>query len=287
MVHYFILRGHHYVAIMMQNTSIEMSDMEKELFQLRQRVDELGIELRHISTLLEGSRHSLSDRSELFELLRDEAREKAESRLTAGMTKRCEMRPECRQRFMELLDENLDMMGQRRISEEDMRRQSDKLEALRSTAIPGRCDTCLKEVGALFKDQTELMRQLRLYTNREEVRESIEALPEETVVRGLLEPMANVQRLVIMKALSRSQRSFSELSNLTNLRGGNLLFHLQRLTSSGMVFQRGGRGDYALTPKGHLALELINDLYLRTMAGGEGSNIHTPLVDQGVVGKVE
>ena len=264
-----------------------MSDMERELFQLRQRVDELGMELRYISTLLESSQLGINGRSEVFELLRDEAREKAESRLTAGMTKRCEMRPECRRRFMELLDENLDMMGQRRISEEDMCRQSQKLETLRSTAVPGRCDACFKEVGALFKDQTELMRQLRLYMSRDEVRESIEALPEETVVRGLLEPMANVQRLVIMKALSRSQRSFSELSNLTNLRGGNLLFHLQRLTSSGMVFQRGGRGDYALSPKGHLALELINDLYLRTMAGEDGPDIHVPLVEQGLEGKAE
>lgn len=237
--------------------------VSKEIVQLKQKVEEMGLELRYISTLLQNTQGSDLRRPELFDLLKDEARKKAESRLDAGMAKRCEMRPECRQRFMELLDENLGLLERPRVTEEDIEQQSEKLGALKLHSVVGRCDGCFREVGSLFQDQTELMRQLRLYRSKEEIRDSIDIMPEDIIVRDLLEPLSNPQRMVIMKALSRSQRSFSELSALTNLRGGNLLFHLQRLTGTGMVFQRGGRGDYALTPKGQRSLETVNDLYMK------------------------
>ncbi len=238
--------------------------VSKEIFELKQKVEEMGLELRYIAALLQGSQSLDLGRPEMFELLRDEARQKAEIRLDAGMAKRCEMRPECRQRFMQLLDENLRLLDRPRVTEEDLERQNEKLESLRSQAMAGRCDGCFKEVGSLFQDQTELMRQLGLYRSKEEIRNSIDLMPEDVIVRDILEPLSNPQRMLIMKALSRSQRSFTELSSLTNLRGGNLLFHLQRLTGTGMVFQRGGRGDYALTPKGQSSLETVNDLYMRT-----------------------
>lgn len=249
--------------------TVKEDAVEKEIVQLRQKMEEMGLELRYISALLQGSQSPDLLRREMFELLRGEARQKAEGRLDAGMAKRCEMRPECRQRFMELLDENLRLLDRPRVTEEDLERQNEKLESLRSQALAERCDGCFKEVGSLFQDQTELMRQLRLYRSKDEVRDSIDQMPEDIIVRDILEPLSNPQRMLIMKALNRSQRSFTELSSLTNLRGGNLLFHLQRLTGTGMVFQRGGRGDYALTPKGQSSLEIVNDLYRRTISAGQ------------------
>jgi len=238
--------------------------VEKEIAHIKRKVEEMGLELRYISAMLQSSQGPDFRRPEMFDMLRDEARQKAEGRLDAGMAKRCEMRPECRQRFMELLDENLRLLDRPRIAEEDIERQSEKLASLRSMAASGGCEECFREVGSIFQDQTELMHQLQLYRSRDEVRDSIEVMPEATVVRDILEPLSNPQRMLIMKALSRSQRSFTELSSITNLRGGNLLFHLQRLTGTGMVFQRGGHGEYALTQKGQRSLEAVSDLYIRT-----------------------
>ncbi len=247
--------------------TVKESAVEKEIVQLRQRVEEMGLELRYISALLQSSQGDVRS-LELFDLLKAEVRQKAEVRLDAGMVKRCEMRPECRKKFMELLDENLGLLERPRVTDEDIDIQAEKLGALRSHVAAGKCNGCFQEVGSLIQDQTDLMRQLRLYRSKEEVRDSIDTMPEDIIVRDILEPMSNPQRMLILKALSRSQRSFTELSSLTNLRGGNLLFHLQRLTSTGMVFQRGGRGDYALTPKGQRSLETVNDLYTR-MADSE------------------
>ena len=240
------------------------ASMENELVQLKERVEEMSLELRRITSLLQTSQVGHTNRSELFDLLREEVRDKAETRLDASMAKRCDMRKECRLRFMGVLDDNLELLNLPRITEGDVLKQQEQLDGLKAGSIPGRCDGCFNEVNSLFQQQTALMRSLRLYRSREEVRESIDALPEIEVVRDLLEPMSNVQRMIIMKSLAKAPRSFSELSSLTNLRGGNLLFHIQRLVASGMIGQRSGRGDYALTDRGTKALEMVNDLYLRT-----------------------
>lgn len=248
--------------------------MEKELVQLKERVEEMSLELRQITALLQSSQSGHTSRSEIFDLLKEEAREKAETRLDAGMAKRCDMRKECRKKFMGVLDDNLELLNLPRITESDVIKQVEQIDGLRAYSIPGRCDGCFDEVNSLFQQQTALMRSLRLYRSREEIRESIDVLPEAEVVRDLLEPMSNVQRMIIMKSLAKSPRTFSELSALTNLRGGNLLFHIQRLTASGMICQRSGRGDYAMADRGMKALEMVNDLYRRTAipsVNGEGA----------------
>jgi len=241
--------------------------LKRELIELKKRIEDMGSELRYLSSLMQCAQEQGGP--ELFSVLKDEVRKKSQSRLDATMAKRCDMRPECRRRFMGLLDENLQLLDNARISEEDIESNLGKLGALRANAVPGRCDVCFKEVDSLIEDQTRLMRQLRLYRTKEEIRDSIDDMPEDAVVRDLLEPLANPQRISIMKALSSSQRSFSELSEITKLRGGNLLFHLQRLTRTGMILQKGDRGDYMLSHKGRRSLEVVNDLYFR-MGENEG-----------------
>jgi predicted transcriptional regulator len=83
------------------------------------------------------------------------------------------------------------------------------------------------------------------------------------VVKDLLEPVANIQRFMILRALSVQTRTFSDISQLTGLRGGNLLFHVRKLTESGMILQRHERGDYIITDKGFKTLTAISELSQR------------------------
>jgi predicted transcriptional regulator len=55
--------------------------------------------------------------------------------------------------------------------------------------------------------------------------------------------------------------SFSAFSKLTGLRGGNLLFHLQKLLDSGLIIQQHERGDYMITGKGFRIMEGISAIY--------------------------
>jgi predicted transcriptional regulator len=85
----------------------------------------------------------------------------------------------------------------------------------------------------------------------------------EAVVKEILEPLNSRQRLQILKSLARETRSFSSLSKLTGFRGGNLLFHLEKLLGSGMILQRHERGDYIITEKGYRALLGIAEIYAK------------------------
>jgi DNA-binding transcriptional ArsR family regulator len=115
-----------------------------------------------------------------------------------------------------------------------------------------------------------------LYLNIENAaKESMNDLPEEMAVTIILEPLSNKQRLQMLKALCAETKTFSALSALTGLRGGNLLFHLQKLLESGMILQRHERGDYMMTEKGFKALRGISELYLDLGLGSDSDSIKT------------
>jgi DNA-binding HxlR family transcriptional regulator len=104
-------------------------------------------------------------------------------------------------------------------------------------------------------------RTWRMYTSFAERKRKLESLPEKEVVERILDPVANQYRMQILKLLLAQSRTFSEISGITGMKGGNLLFHLQKLVESGMVSQRYERGDYLLTDKGLNVLEALSDLY--------------------------
>ena len=104
------------------------------------------------------------------------------------------------------------------------------------------------------------MRSLGIYRVDEPGAEGTD-LPEEEIVKWILEPLANVQRFQIMNALATQTRTFSDFSALTGLKGGNLLFHIRKLTESGMILQRHERGDYVITDKGYKAVKEIAAIF--------------------------
>ena len=77
----------------------------------------------------------------------------------------------------------------------------------------------------------------------------------------ILEPVSNNHRLEILRAVAFEMKSFSAFSELTGLRGGNLLFHLQRLLDSGLILQMHERGDYMITDKGLKILQGLQEIY--------------------------
>lgn len=107
------------------------------------------------------------------------------------------------------------------------------------------------------------MRSLQIYEDREEDNKKIDIseIEPEKLVTEVCEPVANRQRLLMLKALSGESKTFSELSRLTGLREGNLLFYLQKLLGTGMILQRNERGDYIITRKGYSTLQGLSRIY--------------------------
>ena len=189
--------------------------------------------------------------------------EDANERMHSRMTRNCGMRELCEVTFKELLQETAGLVVRPKIEAATIKMYRDKLEELKKEAKSPLYSRCFSEAGTLFEKQVKLMRSLQIYEDREDMDEKgdISAIEPEKIVSEVCEPVANRQRLLMLKALSGENKTFSELSKLTGLRGGNLLFHLQKLLDTGMVLQRSERGDYIITRKGYSTLQGLSRIY--------------------------
>lgn len=210
---------------------------------------------QHLMSIVNGCR------SDFLGVILGYATGEIENGLEGKMVTDCHMKEACKGLFSDLLKNNLDQIREREVSEDSIRNTKSKMEQMRGKAPYEQCKNCFSEAARLFDKQTDLMRSLRVYRDNDLTKESVKNLPEENIVSDILEPLSNKQRLQMLKALSGETKTFSALSRLTGLRGGNLLFHLQKLQDGGMILQRHERGDYMITEKGYRVLKGVSELY--------------------------
>jgi predicted transcriptional regulator len=239
-----------------QGTLVEMRELKSEITGLRSDL-QLFIEKanrQHLDAAIRDVKKNYGG------AIAGHEAEAARAGLAEKMSSPCRMREQCYGLFLEFLQKTADHLHAGEISAETIGAYREQMKAMRTKGPFDRCDTCFAEVHRLFERQIDLMQSLGIYKKSAEVLPSVAGISEEAVVREILEPVANLQRFQILKALAARARTFSELSQLTGLRGGNLLFHIRRLTGSGMALQRHGRGDYIITEKGFRILEAVAEL---------------------------
>ncbi|SFM14829.1 winged helix-turn-helix domain-containing protein [Methanolobus profundi] len=181
--------------------------------------------------------------------------------LEKNMVKKCEMRGECKGLLSNVLQKNAGLIMNDTVNEASIEENRLELKKLRTMVPYDKCDICFAEASDIMSRQVTLMRSMKIYETNSEKRYDLSQLPPEVVVDDILEPLCHQKRFDILKAITGETRSFSALSNLTGLRGGNLLFHLQKLMESGMIIQRHERGDYMITGKGFKVMEGVSSIY--------------------------
>lgn len=181
------------------------------------------------------------------------------------MSKTCEHKIPCQATFGNLLQDMVLLLLKDNIREEVLEDYQQQFDDLMSHATTDNCATCVNYASSAFNKQMGLIRS---FCNQKNIRDhgtssaSTSTLSED-VVNSICEPFANKQRLIIMRSLVNETKSFSELSKITKLRGGNLLFHIQKLLDTGMILQKSERGDYLITSKGQVTLQGLADLYAK------------------------
>lgn len=240
--------------------------------------ESLYLEIRAISAQLSDLRNDLrrfaehSNREHLESLLRERydeyadvmithLRQDTEKRLERGMTPHCQMHETCKALFSDLLNGNAAHLKEPRVSEATLEKSRASLQTMQEKAPYPKCATCFTEVNGLLDNQLAIMQSLEIYEHKEPERDLLATLPVDDVIKSVAEPLANKHRLLILKALAGATQTFSSLSQLTKLRGGNLLFHLSKLTESGLILQRSERGDYMITAKGYDILKGVAAIY--------------------------
>ena len=235
-----------------------------EIRELKAEISGLRIDLQrfveranqqHVDTVLGGIR------KEYAGACADQQLGTAKADLSARMAEGCPMRTTCYGVFTEFLENSARHITEGTVSEDMIKSYREKMAALRKRAKKEECPTCFNELGRLFENQVGLMQTLGMYREAGGTIGNLDSLPDEAVVKDLLEPVASPPRFQILRSLSTGTRTFSDISQLTGLRGGNLLFHIRKLTDTGMILQRHERGDYIITDKGFRTLTAIAELY--------------------------
>lgn len=180
-----------------------------------------------------------------------------EGALEKNMVNPCNMRGTCKSRFTKFLGENAELIRETNVTTEIIEGKKQELNDIKETAPYDKCEVCFAEVASLFDKQLNLIGSMEIYSNNEEDKTEIASIPEEAMVKTVLEPISNKQRLQILKSMAAETKTFTALSELTGLRGGNLLFHIQKLLENNLIIQRHERGDYMITKKGYNLLVLL------------------------------
>ncbi len=238
-----------------QDHQTGIGELKTEILELRNELRRFiaNANQQHINVVLEDLKENYAD------LFRNHQVETARGDLSTHMVANCAMRENCFSLFMEFLQNTARHIQDGNVSDEIIRSYREDLKTMRSKGPSDRCDRCFSEVSRLFEKQVSLMESLGIY-NKIDGEDTLEEIDEEKAVRKILEPLANIQRFQILKSLITQTRTFSEISQMTGLRGGNLLFHIKKLTDSGMIFQRHERGDYMITEKGYTTIKTISEL---------------------------
>jgi len=202
-------------------------------------------------------------RTDLLEVMVSQAMDDVEEGLSRNMIKRCDLKEPCRATFTNFLQKNASLLEKDIVREEVIITNQGELDRLRETSPYDKCAKCFDEVARLFGKQVRLMRSLRIYSTTVDKRQEIAELNEPDFIRDVIEPISSSHRLQILKAASTEPRTFSSLSEMTGLKGGNLLFHIQRLLEAEMIVQRHDRGDYTITEKGFKVLKGVSDVHQR------------------------
>lgn len=248
------------MATTLSSSLTEIRELKKEVTGLRMDLKRF---IEHANQ--QHVQNTLTDLKQNYAgLFANDQVETAKSELSSNMVADCGMRDKCYGVFLEFLQNTSQHIKDGRVSEELIRSYRDQLKNMREAGPFDRCDTCFSQVYRLFEKQVDLMQSLGIYEDSSRGQEITTDIPEETAVKDLLEPVANVLRFQILKSLAAQTRTFSDLSGMTGLRGGNLLFHIRKLTESGMILQSHDRGDYVITDKGFKTLNAVSALYYET-----------------------
>jgi len=239
-----------------QHGSTDLREIRAELSGLRAEFRRFveHANQQHVDTVLGDLKRDYAD------LFASHQVDTARTDLSARMVADCAMREGCLRTFMEFLQSTAGHIRDGKVSDDLVRNYREQMSRMRKKGPFERCDTCFTEVRRLFEKQVDLMQSLGIYESAGERAEPAADVSEELIVRELVDPVANTQRLQILRALATRTRTFSELSRMTGLRGGNLLFHIKKLVDAGMILQRHERGDYIVTQKGFRTVNALSEL---------------------------
>lgn len=173
----------------------------------------------------------------------------------------CPLWEKCRPTFEWLFQAVLEKIRSGEFTPEEIATIRTKLAAMKAHAPFDRCESCFAESEKQLSQQLRLLEAIGVYRKEPDTGAAVRALPEDEAAALFSDALANPIRIQVIKALYDDGKTFTDLSKMTGLRGGNLLFHLDKLIKSGIIQQKGDRGEYRITYRGYELAGMAADLF--------------------------
>ena len=164
----------------------------------------------------------------------------------------CQNRLRCIEAFRAVAAENLKMTQQATPTEalEDLDAKIEKIGKTAEKAKGKPCEECHRSFQKKLKREKRAFQTIVLVEKTNDEAADDQQMNIDGLVENMLEPLANSVRLRIFLNVYEGKKSFSKLSQISNLKGGHLIFHLKKLLDSGLIAQEENKGDYIITQKG-------------------------------------
>jgi len=175
----------------------------------------------------------------------------------------CPMWESCRPVFSMLFEEVLEKIHSGELFHDDIQNLNSRIEALKAHAPSERCESCFAEVEKQMDEELGLLEAIGIYRRDPDTRAAVLDLPEEEAAALFGDALASPVRIQVIKACYDDGKTFTELSKLTGLRGGNLLFHLEKLLKSGIIKQKDDRGEYQITCRGYEMAGMAAEMFMK------------------------
>jgi predicted transcriptional regulator len=238
--------------------------LDEEMEELRKELQSFRTETRHRLELIESEvtkQVSLNYNRAIIDYLQGATLDFIDSLKCA----RGEDEVRCKRTMKELQRQYLEMLKEGRINDSlgTLKQAIDKtLEKEAELKVGGAssCAECMKKEAEFLEINEGLLTQLTILQEPRSVvlneKNGITSLDPVALETGVLDPVAHRARLQVMLSIFRGENRFADFTAATGLRGGHLLYHINKLLDSGLMQQYESK-DYVLTRKGLKALLLL------------------------------
>jgi DNA-binding transcriptional ArsR family regulator len=245
-----------------QNEQTAQEATTKALRELKQEVVSLKAELGRIESVILKERLSAVEEAlsqnrliQYADLVNEEASEDIDRLLNTD----CEKRTKCHDYFKKQLAETL-LIAKSSGSKEslaDLEARINQAGSNAEKATGTQCESCQTKFQKKLKREKRAFQTIVLVEKNYDPNLNQKEIDVSSIVENLLEPLSSPVRLKILISLYEGKKSFSKLSQIMELKGGHLIFHLKKLLDSKLIAQENNKGDYIVTPKGVDAIKKV------------------------------
>jgi len=126
------------------------------------------------------------------------------------------------------------------------------------------CAECFKKEIEILQINRSFLAQLQElqspWASKSDNHQIVKEMNPAKIVENILNPVSQEARLKILLSIFNGKNRFADFIKTTGLKGGHLLYHLNKLLEHGFI-QRYASKDYVLTRKGLKTMSLLMQMY--------------------------